>query len=198
MPDYQTQIPAARVVLADQDGLPTREWFRYFSDLYSFTGIATGAKTIGSFYDTSTQTAAANTPTAVSMNSTYIAVSIALNPLDATKIVPQKAAPHNVAFSLQFANSSTVAEDDVAVWLRVNTHDIAHTASYVTVPKRHAGVDGTAILALNIFYQFAAGDSAQLIWMTKAGTAAIQTIPAVISPAVPASPGVIVTVNQLN
>jgi len=198
MPSYQTQIPAARVPIADQDGLPTREWFRYFSDLYTFTNIATGAKTIGSFHDTGTQTAAANTPTPITMNSTDIAVSVALNPLVTSQIVMQKTAPHNIAFSLQFSNTSTTDEDDIFVWLRVNGHDISHTASYLTVPKKHAGVDGTAILALNIFYQFTAGDYAQLIWVTKTGGASIQTIPGSVSPAYPASPGVIVTVNQLN
>lgn len=198
MPNYQTQIPASRVPISDELGLPTREWFRYFSDLYTFTNIATGAKTIGSFYDTGTQTAAANTPTAISMNMTDTAVSIALDPLDATKIVFQKTAPHNIAFSVQFANASTTDEDDILVWLRVNGADIAHTSSYITVPKKHAGVDGTSILALNIFYQFSAGDYAQLIWMTKTGGATIQTIAASTSPAHPASPGVIVTVNQLN
>ena len=130
--------------------------------------------------------------------STSVSPFETLDPLDATKIVFQKTAPHNIAFSLQFDNASTTDEDDVSVWLRVNTHDIAHSASYITVPKRHAGVDGTAILALNIFYQFAAGDTAQLIWMSKTGTATIQTIPASTLPPYPASPGVIVTVNQLN
>ena len=196
MPKYQTQIPASRVPLVDTNGLTTQEWFRYFSDLFTFTGIGTGAKTVGSFYDTGTQTAAANTPTAISMNSTSMAVSIALDPLNATKIVFQKTAPHNIAFSIQFANASTTTEDDVFVWLRVNGHDIANTSSYLTVPKKHAGVDGTAILALNIFYQFTAGDYAQLIWVTKTGGATIQTIPGSVS--YPASPGVIVTVNQLN
>lgn len=196
MPNYQTQIPASRVPIADELGLPTREWFRYFSDLYTFTNIATGAKTIGSFYDTGTQTAAANTPTAIGMDTTDIAVSIALDPLDATKMVFQKTAPHNVAFSVQLANASTIAEDDVFVWLRVNGTDVTYTASHTTIQKKHAGVDGTAILALNIFYQFAAGDYAQLIWVTKTGGAAIQTIPG--SGTYPASPGVIVTVNQLN
>lgn len=194
----QTQIPASRVPLVDDLGLPTREWFRYFSDLYTFTNIGTGAKTIGSFYDTGTQTAAANTPTAITMNSTDIAISIGLDPLAPSHIVMQKTAPHNIAFSLQFANASTTDEDDVLVWLRVNTHDIPYTASYVTVPKKHGGIDGTAILALNIFYQFSAGDYAELIWMNKGGNAHLETIPASVSPAHPASPGVIVTVNQLN
>lgn len=196
MPSYQTQIPASRVPLVDTDALPTREWFRYFSDLFTYTGIGAGAKTIGSFYDTGTQTAAANTPTAITMDTTAIAVSIALNPLVASQIVFQNTAPHNIAFSLQFVNPSTIDEDDVFVWLRVNGTDTAYTASHTTVPKKHGGVDGTAILALNIFYQFTAGDYAQLIWVTKTGGASIQTISG--GGSYPASPGVIVTVNQLN
>ena len=39
-----TQIPAPRVTIADssQNNIPTREWFRFFNNLYEFIGLGSG------------------------------------------------------------------------------------------------------------------------------------------------------------
>jgi hypothetical protein len=52
-------------------------------------------------------------------------------------------------------------------------------------------------MALNLFYQFAASDYFQLVWMTVAGTTGIETIAASAgTPAYPAAPSVILTVSD--
>lgn len=197
MAKIQTQIPAARVPIADQDGLPTREWFRYFSDLYTFTGIGQGPTVCGQFLNTGTQTAAANTPTPVTYDTTSLSQGAAVGTVT-SQIAIATTCLCNIAFSFQLANPSTTDEDDIWVWFRVNGDDIDSSASVVTVPKRHAGVDGTAILALNFFYQFTVGDYVELVWMTTTGNGRIYTLAASLSPARPASPGAIVTINQID
>ena len=184
MPNYQTQIPASRVPISDELGLPTREWFRYFSDLFTFTGIGTGAKTIGSFFGTATQTAAANTPTPVALNTTGIATSIVLN---TPQIVMQKTAPHQFYATVSF--TSTIA-DTAIVYLQVNGTTVANSGRSVPVPA--SGVDGAAIITLNIAYQFTAGDIAELIWVSVGGHAQIHSVTS------PSIPGVTVTVTQLD
>lgn len=42
MPDNQTQIPAPRVPISEQNNIPTREWFRYFNAIYEFLGLSRG------------------------------------------------------------------------------------------------------------------------------------------------------------
>ena len=184
MPNYQTQIPASRVPLVDTDALPTREWYRYFSDLFNFTGIATGAKTIGSFFGTATQTAAANTPTPVALNTTSIATSIVLN---TPQIVMQKTAPHQFYATVSF--TSTIA-DTAIVYLQVNGTTVANSGRSVPVPS--TGIDGAAVITLNIAYQFTAGDIAELIWVSVGGHAQIHSVTS------PSIPGVTVTVTQLD
>jgi len=150
----------------------------------------------GAFHDTTaSQTAAANTPTVITYNATDYSNGISIG-TPPSRVVVDTAGLYNIQFSIQLTNSN-VSIDDVAVWLRVNGNDVANTASWVAVPGKHAGIDGSLILALNIFYQFAANDYFELVWMTVNGTTSITTIPASgVAPVHPASPGVILTVSD--
>lgn len=150
----------------------------------------------GAFHDTTaSQTAAANTPTAITYNATDYSNGISIG-TPTSRVVVDTAGLYNIQFSIQLTNSDA-SIDDVAVWLRVNGNDVANTASWAAVPSKHAGIDGSLILALNIFYQFAANDYFELVWMTVNGTTSITTIPASgVAPVYPASPGVILTVSD--
>ena len=187
MAKYQTTLPNSAVPITAQDGIAAREWYRYWSDLFAYTGIGTGPKTIGSFFGTTTQTAAANTPTPVALNTTGIATSIVLN---TPQIVMQKTAPHQFYATVSF--TSTIA-DTAIVYLTVNGAEVANSGRSVPVPA--SGIDGVAIITLNIAYQFTAGDIAELIWMNLGGNAKIHSVAAGTTPAVP---GVTVTVTQLD
>lgn len=150
----------------------------------------------GAFDDTTTQTAAANTPKAVTLNNTTLHESIDIG-TPTSRIVATYAGTYNITFSLQMTNSSTSTPDDVAVWLRLNGSDVAYTASWITVPVKHSGVNGSAILTVNLFQQIGAGGYIELYWLTTNGTSSIQTIAGSTSPAYPQSPGVIVTLAQI-
>jgi hypothetical protein len=101
-----------------------------------------------------------------------------------------------ITSSLQFTNA-TATEDAVYVWLRKNGVDTAATASTVTVPKKVGAVDGAALLTVNFFEQYAAGDYLELYWLTVSGSAQLTTIAATTSPTKPASPSVVLTVSQI-
>lgn len=149
----------------------------------------------GAFHDTTNQTAAANTPTAITYNSTDFSANISVG-TPTSRIVVATAGLYNIQFSIQLANTSATI-DDVAVWLRVNGTDVANSTSWVAMPTKHGAVNGQLILALNVFYQFAANDYFQLVWMTVNGTSSIETIAGSTgTPAYPASPGVILTVSD--
>ena len=184
MPNYQTTLPNSAVPITAQDGIAAREWYRYWSDLFAYTGIGTGPKTIGSFFGTTTQTAAANTPTPVALNTTGIATSIVLN---TPQIVMQKTAPHQFYATVSF--TSTIA-DTAIVYLQVNGTTVANSGRSVPVPS--TGIDGAAVITLNIAYQFTAGDIAELIWVSVGGHAQIHSVTS------PPIPGVTVTVTQLD
>lgn len=149
----------------------------------------------GAFHDTTTQTAVANTPTAITYNATDYSDGISIG-TPTSRVIVNTAGLYNIQFSIQFTNNNATI-DDAAIWLRVNGNNVANTASWGAVPGKHAGTDGSLIMALSIFYQFSANDYFELIWMTVNGTTSITTIPAsVVAPVYPASPGIILTVSD--
>mgnify|MGYP003351437449 FL=1 len=151
----------------------------------------------GAFHDTTaTQTAAANTPTAITFNATDYSKGISIGS-PTSRIVIDTAGLYNIQFSIQYTNTNAGAVDDVATWLRVNGNNVANTNSWGAVPAKHAGVNGQLIMALNIFYTFAANDYFELVWMTVGGTTMIETIAGSGgTPTYPAAPGIILTVSD--
>jgi hypothetical protein len=180
------------VPVVDEVGqLMERSWYRFFTNLYNYFLTLP----YGSFFDTTNQTAAANTPTAITFNTTGVTRNTVIG-TPTSRIVFNANGLTTVAFSVQFTNASAT-EDAVYVWLRKNGVDTAATASTVTVPKKVGAVDGAAILTVNFYKEYEAGDYLQLYWLTVGGSAQITTIAATTSPAKPASPGVVLTVSQI-
>lgn len=147
----------------------------------------------GAFEDTTTQTATLNTATAITFNTITYDVSVSRG-TPTSRIILANAGLYNIQFSIQLNNTNT-AVDDIVVWLKVNGSNVANTASWITVPSKHGSDNGSAILALNLFNQFNANDYFELFWLTKTGTSTIQTVAS--GAAYPASPGAILTVNQI-
>lgn len=187
-----TQLPAPRVPVVDATTrVMERSWYRFFANFYNyFIDLP-----YGSFFDTSTQTATANTPTAITFNSSDGKQHIAIG-TPTSRITFQADSFVNVAFSIQFWNSSA-SEDDVYVWLRKNGTDVVYSASAATVAKKHGTDNGAALVAVNFYLNIVTGDYLELYWLTVNGTSTIATIPATLSPAKPASPGVVLTIGPV-
>lgn len=193
-----TQLPAPRVsVVTDPDlggkkpYLMERSWYRFFANLYNyFVNLP-----YGSFYNTGVHSATANTPTAVTYDSSANTRHTSIG-TPTSRIVFDADGLTTITFSLQLSNSSATA-DDVYVWLRKNGVDVPYTASAITVPGKHGSVDGTAILTVNFHETYGPGDYLELYWLTVNGTTTLATIPASVSPAIPASPSVVLTVSQI-
>jgi hypothetical protein len=168
-----------------------RSWYRFFTNLYNYFLTLP----YGTFSDTTNQTAAANTPTAIMFNTTGVTRNTSVG-TPTSRIVFNAGGLTTVTFSIQLTNPSA-SEDDAYVWLRKNGADAAATSSVITVPKKHGAIDGAAILTVNFYQEYEAGDYLELYWLTVGGTSQITTIAATTSPAKPASPGVVLTVSQI-
>lgn len=240
-----TRLPASREPIAVDRGETSRPWYRFFSNLFEYLGLAVGVipatsggtghityaagdllyatddKTLSrlpaaptpcylgtdgnqmpqwipvayaAMGDTTTQSVAANTPTIVSINSSVYSRGITLS---GDKVTVARAGLYTVTTSVQLTNANTTSDDDVVLWFRINGSDLPLSASHATVVKSHGGVPGSAVLTVNIFYQFNDDDYLELAWLTKFGNAQIITYGASTSPAYPASPGVILTIAQV-
>ena len=166
----------------------------------TFTGITRGlAGSNGANHSigngvSQAQITAAGVPAQVKIDETELSNGVTLNPLTGT-ITIANAGVYNIQFSVQIENFSNDFED-TAVWFLVNGNHVPKSASYITTVAEHGGTPGAGIMTVNIFYTFAANDTAALEWVSKGGKSAITSIPPVGS-TIPQSPGVILTVNKI-
>lgn len=143
----------------------------------------------GSFYDTTTQTAAlANTAYAMTFNTTDLSAGVYIGS-PTSRVYVDRAGVYNIQFSAQLDNTS--GGDHIAwIWLRVNGTDVANTASEV----RLKGNDAELVAAWNFLYNFKADDYFQLMWAVENTGVRIKAVAATAP--VPAIPSVILTVTD--
>lgn len=153
-------------------------------------------KAYGSFYDTTTQSAAALTVTAITFNSTELSYNVSIG-TPTSRFVVARAGIYNIQFSAEISNPSA-AIDDVTIWLRQNGVDLANSAGIVGSPPKHGAINGHTIIGWNYILQAAANDYFELYWITDNGTTQILTYPAsTVAPIHPQAPSMILTVQQV-
>jgi hypothetical protein len=209
-----TRIPAARVPITDaSDGTVTREWYRYLFNLFTITGggqansAASSSlgqdlaplytpqvsdKRYGTFFDTTTQTAAAtSTAYPITINSTDISEGVYIG-TPTSRVYVDRVGTYNFQFSAQLLKSGG-GSGNVYIWYRVNGADIANSATIVTL----AGSSSAVVAAWNFVVDLNAGDYFELVWSTNNTNCEIHATGA--SSPVPAVPSVILTVtNNIN
>lgn len=165
----------------------------------SFTGItrsqygSSGSSHAAGVYVSEAQAVpSATTALAIPFDTTDASNQVALDPLDNTKVVFTVAGYYNIQFSVQLINA-TSSIDNVTLWFRKNTNDIAFTGGVVSIPSKHAGGIGAAIVSWNLVVDVNAGDNIQLMMASNSGNTVAGTYPPGTAPVHPASPSVILT-----
>ena len=166
---------------------------------------ATGSKgdpggfgNFGSFYDTTSTLLAANTATAVPLNTTDRASGISIvNDIDGkpTKITFTTAGIYNISFSMQLGKTDS-GTDLVSIWLVQNGDNVpwSSTDLYLT----DSGLKSRTVAAWNFFVVIAAGDNIQLMISAENDLkTSVLTLPAQTNPTRPEVPSTILTVNQV-
>lgn len=149
------------------------------------------ARRWGSFYDTTTQTAAAiNTAYALTLNTTDASFGC-YRGATTSQVYVTNPATYCVAFSAQLDNTSG-GNHLAYIWLRVNGVDVANSASQV----RLKGTDGELVAAWNFYVALKAGDYFQIMWAVS--DTAVQVVAQAAAAPVPAIPSVIVTVEEVS
>lgn len=143
----------------------------------------------GSFFDTTTQTAAAiNTAYGMTFNTTDISNGVTIGSPTSRVYVDTKNV-YNIQFSAQLDNTSG-GNHLTYIWLRVNGVNVANSAGKV----RLKGTDGELVAAWNFIQALNAGDYFELMWSVSDTSVQI-TSSAAVAP-VPAIPSVILTVTD--
>lgn len=154
----------------------------------------------GSFWDLTSQTATADTPTAILLRSRDTAnrgISVVAN----SRMTFEQAGVYSLTFSIQFSNTDT-AIHDIDVWLRKNdsgaTGDVPATTSKFSIIASHGGIPGNVIGTVNYVLPVVANDYLELMWATSNVDAYIHAEAAQTTPyARPSIPGIICTVVQV-
>jgi hypothetical protein len=156
---------------------------------YSSSGSSHSA---GVYVSEAQAVASASTALAIPYDTTDTSNQVALDPLDNTKVVFTIAGYYNVQFSIQLINA-TSSIDNVTLWFRQNGVDIPQTGGLVSIPSKHAGGIGAAIISWNLVVACNAGDNIQLMMASQSGNTVAGTYPPGTAPVHPASPSVILT-----
>lgn len=150
---------------------------------------------------------ASNTPTVVAWNTLDSGAGWSLvAPGSAT---PQQTGIYKITYSIQIANTANAIHDAV-FWLRINSVDVANSATYFTVPARKSAGNPSYICAYSeVVFTITATNVVQLVWATDQAYSttgpvdgiylfadAAQTSP-YIRPAIPSAIGSITFVSSL-
>jgi hypothetical protein len=143
----------------------------------------------GSFYDTTTQTAAAiNTAYAMTFDTTNLSFGVTRGS-PTSRIYVDSGGVYNIQFSAQLDNTSG-GSHLIYIWIRINGVDVPYSASQV----RLKGTDGELVAAWNYVEMLKANDYFEIMWSVTNTTVQI-TSSAAVAP-VPAIPSVILTVTD--
>lgn len=180
MPENITQIPAARVPIAeDPVPYPSRPWYRYLYNLFAILG--SGSLRNGAFHDETTQTAAAvNTGYAMSFNKTNYSQGVYLG-TPTSRVYVDRPGLYNFQFSAQFVSTNAAAKN-VYIWADVNGTSVPQSATVITMK----GSNEAFLAAWNFFIRLNTGDYFRLMWATDNTNVTIQAAAATaFSPAIP-------------
>lgn len=157
--------------------------------------IVANGRVYGAFSSDADQTGSISAGTAMTFTGTDIADGITL--ASGSRLTVPVDGIYNLQFSAQLQNVEN-AQQDATIWFRINGTDVAGSATQITVPARKsAGIYGYSVAAWNIFLNMTAGQYAEIVWLPTIATLTIQALPASLSPAYPAIPSVIATMNQV-
>ena len=154
----------------------------------------------GSFYDTISQTATANTPTPIKLRSTD-PLSRGVRIESESRMTFERTGIYSIIYSIQFSNTGSHIHD-ANVWLRKNGNDtagnLANTDTRFSVIGSHGGIEGNIVGTVNYVLRVEANDYLELIWATSSAEAYIHAEGVQTSPfAHPGIPGIICTVTQV-
>lgn len=154
------------------------------------------AKKYGAFHDESTQSVAAiNTNYEISLSNTDLSSGVSLGS-PTSRIVFDNSGVYNITFSIQLVNASAQMQD-ANIFLRKNGTNLTHSNSHVTMMEKHGSANGGLIVTVNFLLSMSANDYIELMWNTTSTNVKIETIPLIATPSTPATPGVIITIQQI-
>lgn len=154
------------------------------------------AHNYGAFSDNTDQTGSTTAGTVATFNTTDIADGVTV--ASGSRITVPATGVYDLQFSAQFKNTDN-SQHEVVIWFRINGVDVANSGTTLTIPARKsAGIFGYAVAAWNIFLTMNASQYVEIVWLPSSTLVTLEHLPSSASPAYPAIPSIIATVQQVS
>ena len=146
---------------------------------------------VGTFYDTSTQTVVTGASASITLNSPVISDGISV--VSNSRLTVTRTGIYNLQFSAQ-VQTTVGGSPDVHIWLRKNGLDVTYSNTGISIQNQNSKYVG----AWNFVESLITGDYLELVWYVAGGASA----QLVAEPAGPTNggvgvPSVIVTMTQI-
>lgn len=146
-------------------------------------------KRYGSFYDTTTQTAAViNTAYGMTFNTTDLSTGVTIG-TPTSRVYVDTRSVYNIQFSAQL-DKTVIGLGNVWIWLRKNGVDVPYSTGQLQVQS----ITSETVAAWNYLLDMNAGDYFELMWETDDITTQITSFAA--TAVHPATPSIILTVTD--
>lgn len=149
----------------------------------------------GAFSDSTDQTGSTTAGTVITFNTVDVTDGVTL--ASGSRMTVPRTGIFDLQFSAQLKNTDNV-QHEVYIWFRVNGVDVPNSATQLTVPARkNASIMGYSVAAWNIFLSMTAGQYVEIVWLPSSTLVTLEHLPSSASPAYPAVPSIIATVQQV-
>jgi hypothetical protein len=156
----------------------------------------TASKKYGAFHDETIQNVALiNTNYEITLTNTDLSNGVSLG-APSSRIVFDNSGIYNITFSIQLVNESAQIQD-ANIFLRKNGTNLTQSNSHLSMLEKHGSKNGGAIVTVNFLLSMSANDYIELVWNTTSTDVKIETIPLIVTPSTPATPSVIITIQQI-
>jgi hypothetical protein len=190
MAEATTPLTGAELVPLVQDGVNVKTAISTYNDF-----VRASYFNYGGFSSSVDQTGSITAGTAMTFNATDIVDGVTL--ASGSRLTVPVNGTYNIQFSAQLENVENTQEI-ATIWFRVNGVDVPNSATNFTVPSRKtSNIFGYGVASWNIFLDLTAGQYVEIMWLPAVASITLQHLPASTTPAYPAIPSVIATVNQV-
>lgn len=157
----------------------------------SYASNGVNSLTVGTFYDTSTQTLVAGASASITLNTPVINDGITV--VSNSRLTVTKTGTYNLQFSAQ-VQTTVGGSPDVHIWLRKNGSNVTYSNTGISIQNQNSKY----VAAWNFVETLNAGEYLELVWYVNGGASA----QLVAEPAGPTNggvgiPSVIVTMTQI-
>jgi hypothetical protein len=158
-------------------------------------GNTSGDAAYGQFISTSDQLITGSVNNSYIMSAGTTLDSYGVSVVDNSKFTFLSGGTYNFAFSAQLAKVQGVGTYTVSIWLTINGVPLVDSTGDVVLVGTASS--SAIIAAWPYLLNLNAGDYVQLAWSSDSVDAKLYSIPTRVNPTRPASPSLIVTINQL-